>query len=44
MFYNEPEKYGQIMRNAIAINGAYFNTNRMAKQYLVRAYARKQIL
>jgi hypothetical protein len=27
------------MRKTIAINGSYFNSTRMAKQYLVRAYA-----
>lgn len=42
LYYGSPEKYAEIMRSTIAINGAYFNTNRMAKQYLVRAYARKQ--
>ena len=40
MFYNSKEKYAEVMKNCIAINGAYFNTMRMAKQYLVRAYAR----
>jgi len=40
MFYNSKEKYAEVMKNCIAINGTYFNTMRMAKQYLVRAYAR----
>jgi len=42
MYYTNNNGYAKIMRNALAINGSYFNTNRMAKQYLVRAYARKQ--
>lgn len=42
LYYKKPRSYAKIMRNALAINGSYFNTNRMAKQYLVRAYARKQ--
>lgn len=40
LFYNSKDKYAEVMKNCIAINGAYFNTMRMAKQYLVRAYAR----
>jgi starch phosphorylase len=39
LFYNNPEGYLQVMRSAIAINASYFNSTRMVKQYLVRAYA-----
>jgi len=42
MYYKNKKGYSKIMRNALAINGSYFNTHRMVKQYLVRAYARKQ--
>lgn len=42
MYYKNKKGYTKIMRNALAINGSYFNTHRMVKQYLVRAYARKQ--
>ncbi len=38
LYYRSPHKYAEVMRNAIAINASYFNTHRMAKQYLVRAY------
>ncbi|MGM5481071.1 MAG: alpha-glucan family phosphorylase [Nanobdellota archaeon] len=38
LYYDDPKKYAEVMRNAIAINASYFNTHRMAKQYLVRAY------
>ncbi len=40
LYYNNPEGWAVVMRNAIAINGSYFNTHRMVKQYLVRAYTR----
>ncbi|MCF7866051.1 alpha-glucan family phosphorylase [Candidatus Woesearchaeota archaeon] len=42
MYYKDHNKYLEIMRSTLAINGSYFNTHRMAKQYLVRAYARNQ--
>ena len=38
MFYNEPEAYAQIMRMALAINGSFFNTQRMLSQYVTNAY------
>jgi len=39
MFYTEPQAYAQIMRSAIAVNGSFFNTQRMVSQYLLDAYA-----
>jgi starch phosphorylase len=39
MYYNDPQGYLRVMRSTMAINGSYFNSTRMAKQYLVRAYA-----
>jgi glycogen phosphorylase len=39
LYYNNPDGYLEVMRKTIAINGSYFNSTRMAKQYLVRAYA-----
>jgi glycogen phosphorylase len=39
MFYGAPANYGRIMRNTIAINGAYFTAQRMLQQYAVAAYA-----
>jgi starch phosphorylase len=38
MYYAQPEKYCQIMRSAIALNGSFFNTQRMLSQYLLNAY------
>jgi glycogen phosphorylase len=37
-FYGEREEYGAIMRSAIALNGSFFNTQRMVSQYLLNAY------
>ena len=39
LFYREPERYAQIMRSAIALNGSFFNTQRMVSQYVRNAYA-----
>jgi starch phosphorylase len=38
MFYGLPYNYAQVMRNAIALNGSFFNTQRMVSQYLRNAY------
>ena len=38
MFYNERERYTEVMRNAIALNGSFFNTERMLNQYITKAY------
>jgi starch phosphorylase len=37
-FYGQHEEYGAIMRSAIALNGSFFNTQRMVSQYLMNAY------
>jgi len=37
-YYQHRDEYQEIMRNAIAINGAYFHTDRMIKDYIVYAY------
>lgn len=38
MFYERPDAYAAVMRSAIAINGSFFNTNRMLSQYVSNAY------
>ena len=38
MFYIEPDRYLEVMRHAIALNGSFFNTHRMVQQYVLRAY------
>ncbi len=40
MFYKEPRLFVQIMQHAIAINGSFFNTQRMVQQYITDAYLR----
>jgi starch phosphorylase len=39
LFYKEPEKFALVMRSAIALNGSFFNTQRMISQYVRNAYA-----
>lgn len=38
MFYNERERFNDMMRHAIAMNGSFFNTQRMVSQYVLKAY------
>ena len=38
LFYGEPDRFANIMRSAIAVNGGFFNTHRMVTQYLRNAY------
>lgn len=38
MFYNSRDEYIKVMRNCIALNGSFFNTQRMMEQYVLRAY------
>ncbi|PYV48993.1 MAG: alpha-glucan family phosphorylase [Acidobacteria bacterium] len=38
MFYGRPNRYAEIMRFAIALNGSFFNTQRMVLQYIANAY------
>lgn len=38
MYYSRPEKYAEVMRNAIALNASFFNAQRMITQYLQNAY------
>lgn len=38
MFYGDRRRYIEVMRHTIAINGSFFNTQRMLQQYAVEAY------
>jgi len=38
MYYTHPDEFISVMRNAIAINGSFFNTERMLNQYVTKAY------
>ncbi len=37
-FYNDRDNWIRTMRSCIAINGSFFNTNRMVQQYVLNAY------
>jgi glycogen phosphorylase len=37
-YYQQPEQWRRIMRSAIALNGSFFNTQRMLEQYSLNAY------
>ncbi len=38
MFYQRPDSYAEVMRSTIAVNGSFFNTQRMLEQYEANAY------
>jgi len=38
MFYERPGAFSEVMRSTIALNGSFFNTERMMDQYLSNAY------
>src|SRR5271165_3840079 len=40
MFYESRNRYLEVMQHAIAINGSFFNTQRMVQQYITDAYLR----
>ena len=40
MFCRERDRYVEVMRHTIAVNGSFFNTQRMLQQYVLRAYFR----
>jgi starch phosphorylase len=38
MYYTQPEQWRRVMRSTIALNGSFFNTQRMLEQYVLNAY------
>jgi starch phosphorylase len=40
LYYESRERYLDVMRHSIAINGSFFNTQRMVQQYITDAYLR----
>jgi starch phosphorylase len=38
LYYRNQEQYVEVMKNAIGLNGSFFNTHRMVAEYLHRAY------
>tara|TARA_R110002049_G_scaffold4601_4_gene31877 strand:+ start:114398 stop:116143 length:1746 start_codon:yes stop_codon:yes gene_type:complete len=39
MFYNDRERFIDVMRHSIALNGSFFNTQRMVHEYMVKSYS-----
>ncbi len=38
LFYQERERFIDVMLHTIALNGSFFNTHRMIQQYVLKAY------
>ncbi len=38
LFYQQRQRWLEVMRQAIALNASYFNTHRMVQQYVTNAY------
>ncbi len=38
MYYQQPKSWHEVMRSTIALNGSFFNTQRMLGQYVLNAY------
>ena len=38
MYYNRPNAYAEVARSAIALNGSFYNSQRMVSQYAANAY------
>jgi starch phosphorylase len=38
LYYQQPEQFRCIMSHCIALNGSFFNTQRMVQQYVLKAY------
>jgi starch phosphorylase len=37
-FYYDRDRFIDVMRHAVALNGSFFNTHRMLQQYVLKAY------
>ena len=42
LYYQQPDQWRRIMRSTIALNGSYFNTQRMLEQYVQNSYFPEQ--
>jgi len=40
LFYKQRDGFISVMRGAIALNGSFFNTERMVQEYVLKAYFR----
>jgi starch phosphorylase len=41
LYYGRRQRYVEVMRSAIALNGSFFNTQRMVQQYVTNAYMQR---
>jgi starch phosphorylase len=39
LFYRDSDRFVDVMRHAIALNGSFFNSHRMVEEYVLKAYA-----
>jgi starch phosphorylase len=39
LFHQQRERFTDVMRQAIALNGSFFNSHRMVEEYALKAYA-----
>jgi starch phosphorylase len=37
-FYQDHDRFVEMMRHCVALNGSFFNTHRMIQQYILKAY------
>jgi starch phosphorylase len=40
LFYHDRDRFLDVMRHSIALNGSFFNTHRMIQEYVLKAYFR----
>jgi starch phosphorylase len=38
IFYNDRDRWIEIMKHSIAVNASFFNTHRMVQQYVLNSY------
>jgi starch phosphorylase len=38
LFYRDRDRYTDVMRHALSLNGSFFNTQRMVSEYVIKAY------
>jgi starch phosphorylase len=38
LYYRDRQRFIDVMRHAVALNGSFFNTQRMVQQYVLKAY------
>ena len=38
LYYKRPNEFAEVRRAALSLNGSFFNTHRMVREYVDRAY------